>query len=93
VQVPVGQSKTIDVQLFSDGPTDDWTVQAVDSTYVSGGAAELSFSWDKQLGNNGDVLKLTITRVKNGQYAGSEFIIYSQKGPKVAQMWFGFVAN
>jgi hypothetical protein len=93
VQVPTGQSKTIDVQLFSDAPTDDWTVQAVDSTYVSGGAKELEFSWDKQLGNNGDVLKLTITRVKNGQYGGSEFIIYSQKGPKVAQMWFGFVAN
>lgn len=93
VKIPVGQSATIDVQLFSDAPTDDWTVQAVDSTYVSGGAKELDFNWDKQLGNNGDVLKLTITRTKNGQYGGSEFIIYSQKGPNVAQMWFGFVAN
>ena len=93
VKVPVGQSVTIDVQLFSDAPTDDWTVQAVDSTYVSGSAKELEFSWDKQLGNNGDVLKLTITRLKNGQYAGSELIIYSQKGPQVANLWFGFVAN
>ena len=93
VKVPVGQSATIDVQLFSDAPTDDWTVQAVDSTYVSGGAKELEFTWDKQLGNNGDVLKLTIKRVKNGPHAGSEFILYSQKGPKVANLWFGFVAN
>jgi hypothetical protein len=93
VQVPTGQSKTIDVQLFSDAPTDDWTVQAVDGSYFTGGAKELSFDWDRQSGNNGDVLKLTIKRVKNGPYGGSEFVIYSQKGVKTAHLWFGFVAN
>ncbi len=93
VQVPTGQTKTIDVQLFADAPTSDWTVQAVDGSYFTGGAKELSFSWDRQSGNNGDVLKLSITRVKNGPYGGSEFVLYSQKGPKTAHLWFGFVAN
>lgn len=93
IQIPTGQSKTIDVQLFSDAPTSDWTVQAVDGSYFTGGQKELSFDWDRQTGNNGDILKLTITRVKNGGYAGSEFVIYSQKGPKTAHLWFGFVGN
>ncbi|CAN5424670.1 hypothetical protein BH09MYX1_BH09MYX1_65460 [soil metagenome] len=93
VQVPLGQSKTIDVQLFADAPTDDWTIQAVDGSYFTGGAKELEFSWDKQLGNNGDVLHLTIKRVKNGAYAGSEFVFYSQKGVGKAHLWFGFAGN
>ena len=93
VQVPNGQSKTIDVQLFSDAPTDDWTIQAVDGSYFNGGAKELEFDWDKQIGNNGDVLHLTIKRVKNGAFGGSEFVLYSQKGPKTAHLWFGFAGN
>lgn len=93
VQIPTGQSKTIDVQLFSDGPVADWTVQAVDSSYFTGGSKELDFSWDAQKGNNGDVLHVTITRVKNGAYGGSEFVLYSQQGIQKSQLWFGFVAN
>jgi hypothetical protein len=93
VKIPVGQSKTIDVQLFSDAPTQDWTVQAVDENYGTGQPAQLQFSWDSQSGNNGDVRHLTITRVANGTHQGTEFIIYAQRGFTVANMWFGFVGN
>ena len=93
VKIPLHQSKTIAVQLFSDGPTSDWTVQAVDSTYGTNQPKELDFSWDKQSGNNGDTLQVTITRTANGQYGGSEFILYAQKGLTTANLWFGFVAN
>jgi len=93
VKVPLHQSKTIAVQLFADGPTSDWTVQAVDSTYGTSAPKELDFSWDKQSGNNGDTLQVTITRTANGQYGGSEFIVYAQKGTTTANLWFGFVAN
>jgi hypothetical protein len=93
VKIPVGQSKTIDVQLFSDAPTADWTVQAVDETYGTGQAKQLDFTWDSQSGNNGDVRHLTITRVANGSHAGTEFIIYAQRGFETANMWFGFVGN
>ena len=93
IQIPLNQSKTIDVQLFSDAPTTDWTVQAVDSSYGTMGPQELQFTWDKQSGNNGDTLHLTITRVANGAYDGSEFILYSEQGLTMANLWFGFVGN
>jgi len=93
VQVPLGKSKTIDVQLFSDGPTQDWTVQAVDETYGTNQPAQLTFSWDSQSGNNGDVKHLTITRVANGTHAGTEMLLYAQRGLTTANMWFGFVGN
>ncbi len=94
VKIPVGTSKTIEIDLFSDAPTNDWTVQAEDvHSLFSGGQPELTFSWDNQTGNNGDKLKLTITHEAKGQYNGSEFVLYSQKGLKVANLWFGFVSN
>ena len=58
-----------------------------------GGPPELTFSWDKQSGNNGDKVMLTITHENKGQYNGSEFVLYSQKGQKTANLWFGFVSN
>ncbi|HEY1960734.1 MAG TPA: hypothetical protein VGH28_34215 [Polyangiaceae bacterium] len=93
VQVPLGQSKTIDVEMFSDAPTSDWTVQAVDETYGTGKPAQLTFSWDSQTGNNGDVRHVTITRDANGTHGGTEFILYAQHGTTSSNMWFAFVAN
>lgn len=93
VQIPVGKSKTIEVDLFSDAPTGSWTVQAEDANALNGGSPDLTFSWDKQTGNNGDKLMLTITRVKNGPYNGSEFLIWSEKSQTNANLWFGFVSN
>ncbi len=94
VKIPVGTSKTIEIDLFSDAPTTDWTVQAEDvHSLFYGGQPELTFTWDTQTGNNGNKLNLTITHEAKGQYNGSEFILYSQKGLKVANLWFGFVSN
>ncbi len=93
ITIPVGQSKTIAVELFSDGPTNDWTVSAVDSTYGTTQPKELTFTWDKQSGNNGDTLHLTITHVMAGSHAGSEFMIWAEHGVTTANLWFGFVAN
>jgi hypothetical protein len=88
VQVPLNQSATIDVQLFSDGPVVDWTVSASDI----GMATELTFTWDQQMGNNGDTRQLTITRVANGPIAGSEFQIESTDGT-TSHVWYGFASN
>src|SRR5262249_36586849 len=60
VRIPVGQTKVIDVQLFSDAPTSDWNVTARLPSFVP--ADELSFQWDAQTGNNGTILHLAITR-------------------------------
>jgi hypothetical protein len=93
VQVTTGNSKTVDVQLFSDAPTADWSVSAVDATYGTGQPNQLDFSWDLQTGNNGDTLHMTITRVANGPHNGTEFFIYATRDQKTWNMWFGFVQN
>ena len=93
VQVTVGNQKTIDVQLFSDAPTADWNVSAVDATYGTNQPKQLDFSWDAQTGNNGDTLHMTITRLANGPHNGSEFYIYASRDQKTWNMWFGFVQN
>ena len=94
VIVPLGTSVTIDVQLFSDGPTADWTLEADDSSvFAATGPAELSFSWDVPSGNNGDTRKLTITRVKDGAIGGTEFVIHSFASPTQWHEYFALAGN
>ncbi len=85
VQIALNQSKTVDVELFSDAPMSDWSVQAIDTTQPPG----LTFAWDAQTGNNGDTLHLTITRTAP---TSSEFVIESTSG-MTTNLWFGFVAD
>ncbi|MDB5875751.1 MAG: hypothetical protein JWQ07_5193, partial [Ramlibacter sp.] len=93
VQVPLNMSKTIDVALFSDAPTADFTVRA---TQLSGGGGsggpELMFAWDKTTGHNGDVLKLTITRKRVVQ-GGSEFLIVVGPQGGSTALWWAAAAN
>jgi hypothetical protein len=85
VKIPVGDTQTIEVQLFSDAPTSDWNVDAIDVKDPAG----FTFSWDRQTGNNGDTLHLTITRTLG---TSSEFAIESHSGT-TTNLWFGFVAD
>lgn len=82
VRVPLGQSRTITVTLFSDGPVDPWTVRAVDLGVLVGNEPQLSFALDKTTGRAGDRLKLTITRIAAsapfaGMGGGTPFAIVS----------------
>jgi hypothetical protein len=94
VQIPVGGTKTIEVKLFSDGPTDGaWAVSAIDfwaQPPVS--APTLALAFDKNVGKNGDVLHLTITVTnpapKNSEYM--PFILESTLGDRVTA-WYGMV--
>ena len=54
------ESRTIDVRLFSDGPTDAWKVTAVDPNAAQGGRPLLQMTLDEDSGKNGDVRHLTI---------------------------------
>lgn len=60
VAIPAGQSRTIDVRLFSDAPTAAWQVRAIDPSASQGGPPLLDLSLDHGSGQNGDVLHLTI---------------------------------
>lgn len=93
VTIPVGMSKTIDVKLYSDDATDDFTVDALDlASYFGAGSAELTFAWDKTTGHNGDTLHLTITRKTAGQFipGGSEFIVTTAVGTETRNMWWAY---
>jgi hypothetical protein len=98
ITIPVGQSKTIEVDLFSDGDTGGpWTVSAADvlSSYYSsyGFAPSMKFAWDRTEGGNGEKLHLTIT-VTTASIVGSAhaFMITSTRGGRTA-VWPGLVVE
>ena len=93
VTIPVGQSKTIEVDLFSDANTGaPWNVTAIDAATLQQQPAELSFSWDRTSGQNGQKLYLTVKVLKASQYGAESFIIQSQLGTQTS-LWIGLVGN
>jgi len=97
ITIPVGSSKTIEVDLFSDGPTSGpWTVQAADvlSTYYNYGIpSSLAFQWDRASGVNGEKLHLTITVTSSSLIGnGHAFMITSTLGQRVA-VWPGMIVE
>jgi hypothetical protein len=73
IVIPVSQSKTVEVDLFSFEPTPAFTVSARQASDVI--PPTLTFSWDATTGKNGDKLHLTITSVAAGQGGDDSFIV------------------
>jgi hypothetical protein len=93
VTIPVGQSKTVEVDLYSDkNPGGAWNVSAIDAAQLQQQPAELSFTWDKTSGQNGQKLHLTIKVLAASQYGVESFIIESQLGTQ-SSLWVGLVGN
>jgi hypothetical protein len=94
VHIPSGQSKTIDIDLFSDAPTSGpWTVSASEVDFGFGtGALKLSF--DKTSGKNGDVVHLTIAASPDADAGQTNevFQVTSTLGATTTT-WVGPVAN
>jgi hypothetical protein len=91
VSIPVHTSKTVEVDLFSDGPTPGpWTVQAIDGQAFLGGKPALSFRWDSTSGRNGDKLHLTITSIAAPAAPDNvaPFLIESRLGSQ-STLWIG----
>jgi hypothetical protein len=91
VKIPLHQSKTIEVDLFSDAPTSKaWSVSGIDiNSAFLGGPTALSFSFDKPSGKNGDKLQMTIKSLQAGP---APFWIESKLGNAVTY-WIGVVGN
>ena len=92
VIVPMGSPKTIDVALFSDAPTDDFSVHAVDGSQLFGGQSKLTFAFDKTTGHNGDVLHLTITR-KTSDPQGTVFLVVVGQQGMSTSIWWGLASE
>jgi hypothetical protein len=85
-------SRTIDVQLYSDGPTSGpWKISASD--FSDSNSDYLGFSFDKTTGVNGDTVRLTITLKNTNVFLEAEpFYIQSElNGAK--HYWFGLVGH
>jgi hypothetical protein len=96
VRLAVGESKTIHIELFSDGPTSGaWTVSAVDAAMVFGGTPALSFTWDHTTGKTGDTLHLTVKAIGPATFMGAPvepFAIVSQLG-STRRIWLVLATN
>ena len=92
--VPLSTSKTIEVDLFSDGPTADYTVQAIDGNVLFQQAPTLTFAFDRTTGHNGDKLNLTIQRTATNGGGGNVIVIATRNAAgATVGMWWGYVAE
>jgi hypothetical protein len=92
VTIPVGQTKTIDVALYSEAAVDEWHVGVFDLDQVLGNAPSLQLRLDRTTGKNGDVLKLTIKSLAEAADKSARFAIVSQRGSASSFAW-GLVAQ
>lgn len=93
VKIAVGKSKTVEIDLFSDAPTNGpWGVKAIDVDSFSGGATNLDLALDRASGVNGEKVNLTITVNGKGQYGLERFLIVSSLDG-VQTFWAGMVSN
>ncbi len=94
VSVPVGSTKTIDLDLFSDGPTGGpWTVAVKDfQTLMGGSGGNFSFALDRTQGQNGEKLHLTINSLKATQYNAGIFVVISKLNGQ-SHFWFGLIGQ
>ncbi len=83
VALQEGQSKTIELRLFSDGPTAPWRLSTVRSPY-SAGVLDLRF--DRSSGRNGDLVHLTIKVVAPDPSGIDGFLVVSTLGD-VERLW------
>lgn len=93
VKIPVGESRTIPVRLFSDGPTDGpWDVEVQDATQVFGPLGFLDLSLDRYSGENGEKLYLTITPIEESAPGIEVFRIVSHWSG-LRHEWYGVVGH
>jgi hypothetical protein len=94
VHIPVGQSATVELDLFSDGPTSGpWKVSAIDfASAFMGAPRQLSFTFDTTQGLNGDKLQLTIKALRADPSGASVFWIESDLSA-TSTVWLGLVGN
>lgn len=88
VKIPVGMSKTIPVHVYADGMVGPITLTAKDRSQT--GSTYLSFKFDKDTANAGDVVQLTITSLKTTQSNAASFTITAVSG-QTKHAWYGLV--
>jgi len=86
LRLPVGTTKTVEVDLFSDAPTGPWSVA------LEGFSSALSMSLDRSQGQNGDKLELTVTANSKSPGGWDGILIDSRLGAR-HNYWIAYVTN
>jgi hypothetical protein len=93
LKLAVGQSKTFEIDLFSDHATAEWKLSGVGRTeWVQGGAPVVNISFDKATGKNGDKVNVTVKLLQKPQSGGEPFMIQSTLG-RTTNTWIGVVGG
>ncbi len=92
VRIAQGESRTIELKLFSDGPTPPFDVYPEDMTSILGAGGSLGLELDEYAGQNGQILHLTITVNQASDYGLEFFMIRASQGNQ-ENIWLGLVGN
>jgi hypothetical protein len=88
VTVNYEQSQNVEVDLYTDAPSEDYSVIAQDALQLEGQSGNFAFQWDRYHGHNGDKLHVMITRTKMGTGRPNEVGFFVQvNGQTVSQSW------
>ena len=92
VTIALNETKAVELDLFSDGPTAAWNVEVLDVAQLTGKPTALKFALDKKKGQNGEKISLSITVLVEGKHKTETFLVSSTLG-KQQNMWVGIVGN
>ena len=93
IKIPVGETKVVDLQLFSDADTGGpWSVEVKDLAELIGGNPHLDISLDADAGQNGQTLHATITVNSAGKSNTETFIVISKLNGQT-NIWLGIIGN
>jgi hypothetical protein len=93
LNIPVGQPKVMEVDLFSDAPTVGNIIVSAQA-FTRTGAAPVSFAFDKTAGLNGDKLHVTVT--STGAFTNSSktatLVLTASNGAR-QNVWIGLLGQ
>ncbi len=93
IHIPEGETKVVDIQLFSDADTGGpWSVEVRDLAEIIGGQPHLDISLDADSGQNGQTLHASITVNSVGKSKTESFIVISKLGERT-NVWLGIIGN
>jgi hypothetical protein len=92
--INAGETKTIDLDLYSDADTGGpFSVEASDLSSLFGGTPKLDLSLDESEGQNGQVLHLTIKVLAAGKNKTETYVLMSQLPGGARHMYLGIVGS
>lgn len=68
-------------------------MKVIDDATLHGSPANLQFTWDQTIGENGQKLHLTIKVLTAGQSNAEGFWILSELNGQPTRVWLGLVGN